>query len=125
MKTRNRFGALASAALLLAVTAGGALAAEVNIYSARHYQTDEQLYADFTKATGIKINRIEDNSDKLISRIEAEGRNSPADILITVDAGRLWGGEEKELFAPVSSSELESRIPATLRHPEGQYFGFS
>src|SRR3546814_300353 len=125
MNLRTRPRALAIAAALLAGTAGSALAAEINIYSARHYQTDEQLYGDFTKQTGIAINRLEDDSDKLLSRIEAEGRNSRADVLSTVDAGRLWRAEEKGLFAETSSEVLEERIPASLRHPKGEYFGFS
>lgn len=126
MNTRTRPATVALAAVLLAGTAGSAVAAEeVNIYSARHYQTDEQLYSGFTEATGIRINRIEDDSDKLISRIEAEGRNSPADILLTVDAGRLWRAEEKGLFDETSSETLEQRIPTSVRHPDGEYFGFS
>jgi len=125
MKTLKRSTTITLAATLLAGTAAIASAAEVNIYSARHYQTDEQLYNGFTEATGIKINRIEDDSDKLISRIEAEGRNSPADILVTVDAGRLWRAEEKGIFAETSSETLTKRIPASLRHPDGEYFGFS
>ena len=60
----------------------------LNIYSARHYQTDEALYAGFTQRTGIKINRIEAGEDALIERIRSEGARSPADVLITVDAGR-------------------------------------
>ncbi len=63
---------------------------ELNLYTSRHYQTDESLYADFTEATGIRINRIEGKGDALIERIRSEGANSPADILITVDAGRIW-----------------------------------
>lgn len=125
MKTLKRSTTIALAATLLAGTATIATAAEVNIYSARHYQTDEQLYNGFTEATGIKINRIEDDSDKLISRIEAEGLNSPADILITVDAGRLWRADEKGIFDETSSETLQKRIPASLRHPDGEYFGFS
>ena len=102
-----------------------AAAQEVNIYSSRHYQTDERLYRDFEEATGIAINRLEGNGDALITRIVQEGRNSPADILITVDAGRLWRAEQAGLFAAVKSAELARRIPANLRHPEGLWFGFS
>lgn len=97
----------------------------VNVYSSRHYQTDEKLYSDFTKATGIKVNLIEGKEDPLIERIKSEGANSPADVLITVDAGRLWRAEQLGLFAPVKSSVLDSRIPASFRHPEGKWFGFS
>lgn len=98
---------------------------EVNIYSARHYDTDLELYDRFTEQTGIRVNLIEGDSDELIARIEREGKQSPADLLITVDAGRLWRAEEKELFAPVASDVLETRIPAHLRHPDGLWFGLS
>jgi iron(III) transport system substrate-binding protein len=97
----------------------------VNIYSSRHYQTDEALYSGFTKATGIKVNRIEAGEDALIERIRNEGARSPADVLITVDAGRLWRAEQAGLFQPVKSKVLESRIPESLRDPSGQWFGFS
>lgn len=120
------FAALTFTAIA-AVTAFAAEAAadELNIYSARHYDTDLALYDRFTEETGIKVNLIEGDSDELIARIEREGRNSPADLLITVDAGRLWRAEEKGLFQPVSSEILEERIPAHLRHPDGLWFGLS
>lgn len=97
----------------------------VNIYSARHYQTDEALYSGFTRKTGIKINRIEAGEDALVERIRNEGARSPADVLITVDAGRLWRAEQMGLFRPVKSSVLESRIPEFFREPGGHWFGFS
>ena len=95
----------------------------LNLYSARHYQTDEALYANFTKMTGIKINRIEGKEDELLERIKNEGANSPADILLTVDAARLAAAHEMGLFAPVKSALLESRIPANLRTED--WFSFS
>lgn len=106
---------------------GAALAQDnvVNIYSSRHYQTDEALYAGFTKQTGIKVNRIEAGEDALIERIRNEGARSPADVLVTVDAGRLWRAEQLGLFQPVKSTVLESRIPESFREPGGQWFGFS
>lgn len=116
------------AGLTLAFAVIGAAASaqqEVNIYSARHYQTDETLYKNFTKATGIQVNRIEESDDKLLDRLNAEGVNSPGDILITVDAGRLWRAEEAGLLQPVKSKVLDERIPANLRHPDGHWFGFS
>ena len=97
----------------------------VNVYSGRHYQTDEALYAGFTKATGIKVNRIEASEDAIIERIRSEGPRSPADVMITVDAGRLWRAEQLGLFQPVKSAALESRIPQSLREPGGHWFGFS
>jgi iron(III) transport system substrate-binding protein len=116
----------ALAALALTV-AGAAWGQEkvVNVYSARHYQTDEALYTNFTKATGIKVNRIEAGEDAIIERIRNEGARSPADVMITVDAGRLWRAEQLGLFQPVKSTELESRIPTNLREPSGLWFGFS
>ena len=119
------------APLLLALLAAGlglaaqAEAQELNLYSSRHYDTDEKLYGDFTAATGIKINRIEAEADELIERIKLEGANSPADILITVDAGRLWRAEEEGLFQPVDSAVLKERLPQDLRQPEGEWFGLS
>jgi iron(III) transport system substrate-binding protein len=113
-----------AAALLLAGPAG-AQQAVLNLYSSRHYQTDEALYGNFTKQTGIKINRIEAAEDALIERIRNEGARSPADVLITVDAGRLWRAEQFGLFQPVKSAVLESRIPASFREPGGHWFGFS
>jgi iron(III) transport system substrate-binding protein len=97
----------------------------LNLYSSRHYQTDESLYANFTKATGIKLNRIEAGENPLIERLRNEGANSPADVLVTVDAGRLWRVEQMGLFQPVSSKVLNERLPAHMRNPNGQWFGFS
>jgi len=97
----------------------------LNLYSARHYDTDEALYADFTKQTGIRLNRIEGGEDSLIERIRNEGARSPADVLITVDAGRMWRAEEAGLLQGVKSKVLEARIPAHLRDPNGMWFGFS
>ncbi len=96
-----------------------ALAADsvLNIYSARHYQTDEALYADFTKQTGIKVNRLDGKEDELLERIKNEGANSPADILITVDAARLDIADKAGLFQPITSKTLQARIPAKLRAP--------
>ena len=114
--------------LVLASLLAGPVSAQdqvLNIYSSRHYQTDEALYSGFTKATGIKINRIEGGEDPLIERIRNEGARSPADVLITVDAGRLWRAEQMGLFQPVKSATLESRIPASLREPGGLWYGFS
>jgi iron(III) transport system substrate-binding protein len=97
----------------------------VNVYSSRHYQTDEALYTGFTKQTGIKVNLIQAGEDALIERMRNEGERSPADLMVTVDAGRLWRAQELGLFQPVKSAILESRIPANLRQPDGYWFGFS
>jgi iron(III) transport system substrate-binding protein len=119
----NRLASLA-AVLALALPA---IAQEkvLNLYSSRHYQTDEALYDNFTRKTGIKINRIEANEDALLERLKNEGARSPADVLVTVDAGRLWRAEQLGLFQPVKSAVLWERIPGELRHPEGLWFAFS
>lgn len=103
------------AALGLGSAAIAVAADEINIYSSRHYQADEALYSDFTKQTGIKINRIEAAENELLERLRNEGENSPADILITVYATRLAKAEEMDLFATWSSPVLEERIPEHLR----------
>ncbi|MGH8705175.1 MAG: Fe(3+) ABC transporter substrate-binding protein [Burkholderiales bacterium] len=115
------------AAALFLIAAGGSSAQDrvLNLYSSRHYQTDEALYASFTRQTGIRINRIEAGEDALIERIRNEGARSPADVLITVDAGRLWRAEQAGLLQPVKSVLLEARIPASFREPNGHWFGFS
>src|SRR6187431_560151 len=115
-------------ALAVAALLAGSVSAQdkvLNLYSSRHYQTDEALYTNFTKATGIKINRIEGGEDPLIERIRNEGERSPADVLITVDAGRLWRAEQLGFFQPVKSAVLDARIPASYREPNGLWFGFS
>ncbi|EON17859.1 ABC transporter periplasmic protein [Cupriavidus sp. GA3-3] len=115
----------AALALLTLPLAAAAQEKVLNLYTARHYQTDEALYANFTKQTGIKINRIEGQEDPLLERIRNEGANSPADVFITVDIGRLWRAQQAGVFAPVKSKALESRIPANYRDPNGEWFGFS
>ncbi|MFH7242688.1 MAG: Fe(3+) ABC transporter substrate-binding protein [Spirulina sp.] len=97
----------------------------VNLYSSRHYDTDEQLYERFREATGIRINVVEAEADQLIERIKSEGQNSPADLLMTVDAGRLWRAEQEGIFQPVTSSVLTGAIPSNLRHPGGLWFGLT
>ncbi|MCK6420109.1 MAG: Fe(3+) ABC transporter substrate-binding protein [Aquabacterium sp.] len=113
--------------LLLALALGSPLAHAqekvLNLYSARHYQTDEALYANFTKATGIRINRLDGKEDELVERIRNEGANSPADVLLTVDAARLEVADSMGLFQTVQSRVLEERIPATLR--TRTWFAFS
>lgn len=115
---------LAVIALTLAVSVGAVAQEKVlNLYSARHYQTDEKLYENFTRQTGIKINRIDGKEDELMERIRNEGANSPADVFITVDASRLAQADSLGLFAPVKSKLLESRLPAHL-HTD-TWFAFS
>lgn len=101
----------------------------LNLYSARHYQTDEALYDNFTKATGIKINRVDADDSGILARLKSEGTASPADVILLVDAARLWRAEVDGLFQPVKSPTLQSRIPAQLRGKDAgegsQWFGFS
>ena len=100
-------------------------AGELNLYSSRHYDTDVALYNNFTEATGIKINLIEAGADELIERIKSEGEASLADLLITVDAGRLWRAEQAGIFQPIDSTVLNERLPAHMRHPDGLWVGLS
>jgi iron(III) transport system substrate-binding protein len=101
----------------------------LNLYSARHYQTDEALYANFTKKTGIKINRIEADDNALIERLNSEGSKSPADVILLVDAARLWRAQVNGFFKPIKSKYLDERIPANLRAKSDAdgttWFGFS
>ncbi len=100
-------------------------AKELNVYSARHYDTDISLYETFEEKTGVKINLIEGKADALIERIHNERELSPADLLITVDAGRLWRAKELDLFQKINSKTLNDRIPENLRDPQGYWFGLS
>lgn len=97
----------------------------VNVYSSRHYDTDLALYEEFTEKTGIEVNRLEAGADALIERIVTEGEFSPADVLVTVDAGRLWRAEQAGILSEVDSETLNARIPENLRHPDGKWFGLS
>lgn len=103
----------------------GAGNGELNLYSSRHYDTDQQLYDGFTAATGTRVNLIEAEADELIERIKAEGANTPADVLLTVDAGRLWRAQEEGLLQPIASAVLEERVPENLREPGSHWFGLS
>ena len=101
----------------------------LNLYSARHYQTDEALYDNFTKSTGIRINRVDADDAGVLARLKSEGASSPADVILLVDAARLWRAEVEGLFQPVRSTVLEQRIPAALRGKDSgegsSWFGFS
>lgn len=129
--SRRTFISAASAAAVIG-TGGRSLRAQtsspgqvVNLYSARHYDADSEIYQAFADATGIRVSLIEAEADPLIERIKSEGANSPADVLVTVDAGRLWRAEQAGLFAPVDSAALKTAIPENLRHPDSLWFGFS
>jgi iron(III) transport system substrate-binding protein len=117
----------ASAGLL--TTVASAQSNVLNLYSARHYQTDEALYSQFTKATGIKINRVDADDAGILARLKAEGSASPADVILLVDAARLGKGQVEGLFRPIKSPLLESAVPAQLRAAAGPdgiaWFGLS
>lgn len=116
---------LLAAAALVGSTFAATAEGEVNLYSSRHYDTDERLYSDFTEATGIKINRIEGKADELIARMQAEGLNSPADVLLTVDTSRLQRAKDAGVLQSIDSDTLETRIPSNLQDIDNQWFGFS
>jgi iron(III) transport system substrate-binding protein len=113
------------ATLLLCTAAPVFADGELNLYSARHYDTDERLYSDFEDSTGITINRIEGNADELSARMQAEGINSPADVLLTVDTSRLERAKDAGLLQSIDSAILEERIPNNLQDSDNQWFGFS
>lgn len=127
MKKLILLGALAAigAGAVTACSEAESEGGEVNLYSSRHYDTDLALYEDFTEQTGITVNRIEADADALIERMQSEGEFSPADVLITVDAGRLWRAEEAGVLSAVESDVLAERLPDHLRHPDGLWFGLS
>lgn len=123
---------LGAAALIITLAACGGggedAAAEgdtLTIYSSRHYDSDYALYEAFEKAAGVTVNVVEAEGDLLIERIKADGATNPPDVIITVDAGRLWSADEAGLFAPLQSDLLTQRIPANLRHPDGHWFAIA
>ncbi|WP_395020729.1 Fe(3+) ABC transporter substrate-binding protein [Dongia sp.] len=97
----------------------------VNIYSARHYPSDQTLFDMFTQETGIAVNAIQGVAEELMQRQQMEGDSSPADVLITVDAGNLWRAEQWNLLQPIHSAILDKEVPANLRHPVNLWFSFS
>jgi len=97
----------------------------VNLYSARHYDVDEALYESFEAQTGIRVNVLEGKPDELIERIKNEGEQSPADVFVAVDAGRLWRAQEADIFQPVDSEVLEAAVPENLQEPNNLWFGLT
>ncbi len=119
-----RMGISVAALFFLGLGPGNA-ADSLNIYSARHYDSDELLYDGFEEATGIPINVIEGEGPELLARLKTEGKNSPADVFLTVDAGNLWLAEKESLFQPAQSKILDERVPASLKNPKNLWYGFS
>ncbi len=111
--------------ILLWIVSLTTFAGEVNVYTHRHYDADKQLFAQFERETGIKVNVVKAKADELISRLELEGADTPADVLITVDAGRLVRAQEKNLLQAVSSKILDANIPSHLRDESGHWFGLT
>ena len=125
MPVKTMTAALLATAMALPAATMAHAEGELNLYSSRHYDTDERLYSDFEEQTGITINRIEGNADELIARMEAEGANSPADVFLTVDTVRLSRAKDLGLLQPVESEILEANVPAFLQDDENNWFGFS
>lgn len=124
--------ALLAIALLVALSSCGdagdsaaAAAGEVNVYSHRHYEADRELFRRFTERTGIEVNVVTASADELITRLENEGEASPADVLITVDAGRLHRAKVRDLLQPVTSETLEAAVPEHLRDRDGTWWGLT
>ncbi|GAB4182628.1 MAG: Fe(3+) ABC transporter substrate-binding protein [Wenzhouxiangellaceae bacterium] len=120
----SRFS-LISALFMGLATLAPAYAAEVNLYSARQENLIKPLLDRFTEETGITVNMVVGNADGLLQRLSSEGRNSLADVLLTVDAGRLYRAQEAGLTQPFQSQQLEEAIPATYRDPDGHWYGLS
>jgi iron(III) transport system substrate-binding protein len=113
------------ATLAAAATLNAASAAEVVVYSARNEQLIKPLFDAYTKETGVAVNFITDKEGPLMARLKAEGKNTPADLFMTVDAGNLWQAAEEDLLRPLNSKALTSNIPTHLRDPGNQWFGLS
>jgi iron(III) transport system substrate-binding protein len=125
MNGKSHLSALLAAPLLILALAAPASADEVVVYSARNEQLIKPLFDAYTKETGVKIKFITDKEGPLLQRLKAEGANTPADMLITVDAGNLWEAAREGVLKPVQSKTLEANIPAHLRDPGNHWFGLS
>jgi len=97
----------------------------INVYSGRHYQADEEIFREFTEETGIRVNLIKADTDQLINRMELEGASSPADLLITADAGRLVQAAAKGLLQPINSDIVDQVVPSHLRDPDAYWTGLT
>ncbi len=123
--TRPLMIAIATTTALTSLPQAALAEGELNLYSSRHYDTDERFYSEFTEATGITINRLEGKADELLARMVSEGANSPADVFLTVDTSRLERAKDAGVLQPVESAILEERIPANLQDSDNSWFGFS
>ena len=109
------------------IACGGSSSSDevVNVYTHRHYKADDELFSKFTKETGIKVNIVNASADELIQRLETEGEDSKADILITVDAGRLYRAQSKDLLQPIKSETLQTNINNAYREKDGYWYGLT
>ena len=107
--------------LLFAFFVNLVTADEVNVYTSRHYDSDDALYEEFTQETGIKVNIISGKGSALLQRLKAEGKNSPADIFFTVDAGNLWKVQKEGLFQSIQSEKVLAEVPENLRGPNDEW----
>jgi len=130
--TLNKARSRGAGVLALILSATGLITAcanrtqdEIGVYSGRHYNTDQELYKQFTAETGIKVKLLEAKDDALIERLRSEGSNSPADVLILADAARLDRAANLDLFQPIDSADLKQAIPADLRDPNNRWFGLT
>lgn len=114
-----------SVALAASASRAGAQAQEIGVYSGRHYNTDQALYAQFTARTGIRVKLLEAKDDALIQRVRTEGNNSPADVLVLVDAARLDQAADLGLFRPTRSASLLRDVPLNLRDSKGRWYGLT
>lgn len=98
---------------------------ELLVYSSRSHYGAEQVFADFTRDTGIRITFFEGNNNEVFERLRNEGARTKADVLLTVDAGNLWNAARAGLLQPIQSATLDANVPAHLRDPEGRWFGIA
>ena len=123
IKNLNKYYFLLASLLILIATAP--ISAQINLYTHRHYDSDKILFEKFTKETGIKINVIKGSADQLIQRMISEGKNSPADILLTVDAGRLHRAKEAGVLQSINSKTINKNVPSEMRDPDGFWYGLT
>lgn len=123
--SRRSFGVLAAAGMLLVAARPVAAAEEVNVYSSRSHYGSERVFEEFTKKTGIRVNIFGGNNNEVFERLRAEGANTKADVLVTVDAGNLWNAARAGLLQPVESRIVNANVPAHLRDPENRWFGLA
>ena len=123
IKNLNKYHFLLAS--LLTLIASAPISAQINLYTHRHYDSDKILFEKFTKETGIKINVIKGSADQLIQRMISEGKNSPADILLTVDAGRLHRAKEAGVLQSINSKTINKNVPSEMRDPDGFWYGLT